>query len=84
VLVLGSTFAVAQGGPSSTPIGEPTAETTSPGENVDALRGDRAGNWPEQSRSEVVARHGIVATSQPLPRRPASRSSATAGRPPPR
>ena len=66
VLVLGSTFAVAQSGPSSTPFGEPTAETTSPGENVDALRGDRAGNWSEQSRSEVVARHGIVATSQPL------------------
>ena len=30
------------------------------------VRGDRAGGWAGQSRSEVVARHGMVATSQPL------------------
>lgn len=29
-----------------------------------AVRGDRAGGWIEQTRSEVVARNGVVATSQ--------------------
>ncbi|HEY3786906.1 MAG TPA: gamma-glutamyltransferase [Steroidobacteraceae bacterium] len=31
-----------------------------------AVRGDRAGGWLDQTRSEVVARNGVVATSQPL------------------
>ncbi len=31
-----------------------------------AVRGDRAGGWLAQSRSEVMAQHGMVATSQPL------------------
>ena len=30
------------------------------------VRGDRAEGWLAQSRSEVVAQHGLVATSQPL------------------
>ena len=30
------------------------------------LRGDRASGWLGQTRSEVLARHGVVATSQPL------------------
>lgn len=32
----------------------------------DAVRGDRAGGWTAQSRSEVMALNGMVATSQPL------------------
>ena len=32
----------------------------------EAVRGDRAEGWPEQTRSEVMAPHGIVAASQPL------------------
>ncbi len=32
----------------------------------DAVRGDRAEGWPAQTRSEVMAQHGMVATSQPL------------------
>jgi len=32
----------------------------------DAARGARAEGWPEQSRSEVMAQHGMVVTSQPL------------------
>ncbi|WP_461143518.1 gamma-glutamyltransferase [Salinifilum aidingensis] len=28
------------------------------------MRGDRGSNWTEQTRSELVARHGVVATSQ--------------------
>ena len=31
-----------------------------------AIRGDRAEGWGAQSRAEVMARHGMVATSQPL------------------
>ncbi len=30
------------------------------------LRGDRADGWLEQGRSEVMAQHGMVVTSQPL------------------
>jgi gamma-glutamyltranspeptidase/glutathione hydrolase len=30
------------------------------------VRGDRAEGWPAQTRSEVIAQHGIIATSQPL------------------
>jgi gamma-glutamyltranspeptidase/glutathione hydrolase len=30
------------------------------------VRGDRAEGWMAQSRSEVIAQHGLVATSQPL------------------
>ena len=32
----------------------------------EAVRGDRAEGWTEQTRSEVMAPHGIVAASQPL------------------
>ena len=63
---LGTGLGLAQGLPSGTPFGAPTAETPNPGANITAVQGDRASNWPEQTRSEVVARHGIVATSQPL------------------
>jgi gamma-glutamyltranspeptidase / glutathione hydrolase len=31
-----------------------------------AARGDRTSGWLEQTRSEVLARHGMVTTSQPL------------------
>jgi gamma-glutamyltranspeptidase / glutathione hydrolase len=31
-----------------------------------AVRGDRAEGWPTQSRSEVMAQHGMMVTSQPL------------------
>lgn len=31
-----------------------------------AVRGDRASGWLAQTRSEVLARHGLVTTSQPL------------------
>jgi gamma-glutamyltranspeptidase/glutathione hydrolase len=35
-------------------------------ESFSAVRGDRTGGWLAQTRSEVLARHGMVATSQPL------------------
>lgn len=37
-----------------------------PSERIAAVRGDRASGWVEQSRSEVLARRGMVATSEPL------------------
>lgn len=36
------------------------------GDGLPPARGDRASGWLAQTRSEVLARHGIVATSQPL------------------
>ena len=32
----------------------------------DAIRGDRASGWGAESRAEVMGRHGMVTTSQPL------------------
>ncbi|GEN98981.1 gamma-glutamyltranspeptidase [Novosphingobium sediminis] len=43
----------------------PLAGHAEPG-SFDAVRGDRAGGWTAQSRSEVMALNGMVATSQPL------------------
>jgi gamma-glutamyltranspeptidase/glutathione hydrolase len=51
---------------SPNPFGIPTKKTPNPSANITAVRGDRLWNWTEQTRSEVLARHGIVATSQPL------------------
>lgn len=48
------------------PFGTPTAEHPTPGAAITAVRGDRATNWPQQTRSELLARNGVVATSQPL------------------
>ena len=67
VAVLACAIAVAQSGsPSDTPFGTPTAAEPNPGQHITAVRGDRQGNWVDQTRSEVLARHGMVATSQPL------------------
>jgi gamma-glutamyltranspeptidase/glutathione hydrolase len=65
-LLVGGTAVAAGLGVSPTPFGTPTAEVTDPGRNIDAVRGDRLWAWTEQTRSEVLARHGVVATSQPL------------------
>jgi gamma-glutamyltranspeptidase/glutathione hydrolase len=67
VLISGAAVAVAQsGGVSDTPFGTPTAQNPDPGRKIEAVRGDRLWEWTEQTRSEVLARHGVVATSQPL------------------
>ena len=45
----------------------PTAcDLPSPLPYCSAVRGDRSEGWHAQSRSEVMAQHGMVATSQPL------------------
>jgi len=53
-------------GQSKTPFGIPSAESPQPGSDIKAVRGSRAQGWLGQGRSEVVARHGMVATSDPL------------------
>ncbi len=66
VLAGGAVAVAADIGVSPTPFGTPSAEVTDPGQRIDAVRGDRLWAWPDQSRSEVLARNGVVATSQPL------------------
>ncbi len=51
---------------SPTPFGIPNEKIPNPAASITAVRGDRQWYWTEQSRSEVLARHGAVATSQPL------------------
>jgi gamma-glutamyltranspeptidase/glutathione hydrolase len=53
-------------GQSKNPFGIPTAESPQPGANIKAAPGSRAQGWLTQGRSEVIARHGMVATSDPL------------------
>jgi gamma-glutamyltranspeptidase / glutathione hydrolase len=67
IAVLAATVAFAgPGDVSPNPFGIPTEENPNPSAGITAVRGDRLWNWTEQSRSEVLARHGVVATSQPL------------------
>src|SRR5688572_13537017 len=47
-------------------FGAPTADKPMPGTGINAVPGSRAQGWPGQGRSEVIARHGMVATSDPL------------------
>lgn len=66
-LAIGSAVAVAQsGGASPNAFGKPTAEVPNPGDRVTAVRATRPQGYTEQTRSEVLARNGIAATSQPL------------------
>jgi gamma-glutamyltranspeptidase/glutathione hydrolase len=51
---------------SKTPFGIPTAQTPQPAADIKAAPGSRAQGWLGQGRSEVIARHGMVATSDPL------------------
>src|SRR5450755_1333638 len=43
-----------------------TCESTPQPAFCSAVRGTRAEGWPSQSRSEVMAQHGMIVTSQPL------------------
>jgi gamma-glutamyltranspeptidase / glutathione hydrolase len=51
---------------SPTPFGIPSADVPQPGTTIKAVPGSRAQGWLAQGRSEVLARHGMVATSDPL------------------
>lgn len=43
-----------------------TCDRSGPAPACQAVRGDRSEGWGAQSRAEVFAQHGMVATSQPL------------------
>jgi gamma-glutamyltranspeptidase/glutathione hydrolase len=47
-------------------FGVPSADQPQPGVAIKAVPGSRAQGWLSQGRSEVLARHGMVATSDPL------------------
>ncbi len=47
-------------------FGTPTADKPAPSAGIAAVPGSRAQGWLGQGRSEVLARHGMVATSDPL------------------
>lgn len=47
-------------------FGIPTEDVPSPAANIVAAPGSRGQGWLSQGRSEVLARHGMVATSDPL------------------
>ncbi len=51
---------------SPNPFGIPSPDKPNPAAGIDAVQGSRAQGWLAQGRSEVLARHGIVATSDPL------------------
>lgn len=51
---------------SPNPFGLPTPEAPNPAARIVAVPGARAQGWLGQGRSEVIARHGMVATSDPL------------------
>lgn len=51
---------------SSNPFGTPSSDKPQPSAAIGALPGSRAQGWLAQGRSEVLARHGMVATSDPL------------------
>src|SRR5512134_3457717 len=63
LLIASVTVGIAQ---SPNPFGRPSADKPQPGAGIAAAPGSRAQGWLGQGRSEVLARHGVVATSDPL------------------
>jgi gamma-glutamyltranspeptidase / glutathione hydrolase len=63
VLVLVPAATAAQ---SPNAFGRPSSGTDNPAVSIPAAQGTRAQGWAGQGRSEVLARHGMVATSDPL------------------
>ncbi|MBT5032811.1 MAG: gamma-glutamyltransferase [Proteobacteria bacterium] len=53
-------------GQSPNAFGIPSEKVTNPAANVEAASGSRGQGWLRQGRSEIIARHGMVATSDPL------------------
>jgi gamma-glutamyltranspeptidase/glutathione hydrolase len=51
---------------SPNPFGSPSPDAPNPAAGIQAAGGSRAQGWESQGRSEVLARHGMVATSDPL------------------
>lgn len=67
-LLLASSPLVAQPSDAASPnaFGAPTAEVPAPSALITAAPGSRAQGWQAQGRSEVLARNGVVATSDVL------------------
>ena len=63
---MAAVFAIAGSAQSPNPFGRPSADKPQPAASIPAVPGSRAQGWLGQGRSEVLARHGIVATSDPL------------------
>ncbi|MFN7977574.1 MAG: gamma-glutamyltransferase [Vicinamibacterales bacterium] len=64
--VMVAVAAARPGAQSKTPFAIPTPDTPQPATGSPAVPGSRAQGWAAQGRSEVLARHGMVATSDPL------------------
>jgi gamma-glutamyltranspeptidase/glutathione hydrolase len=65
-VALAAGWAITAAAQSPNAFGTPTREVPSPAETINAVGGLRAQGWLLQGRSEVLARHGVVATSDPL------------------
>ncbi len=66
VLLATGTGAVTGRAQSQNPFGQPSTDRPQPAKDNKAVPGSRAQGWLGQGRSEVIARHGMVATSDPL------------------
>jgi len=66
VFAISVSAVLALGAQSPTPFGIPSADRPTPAATIPAVPGSRAQGWLAQGRSEVLARHGVVATSDPL------------------
>ena len=66
VLVFVTTSGTGGRAQSPNAFGAPTADKPAPSGTIDAAPGSRAQGWRGQGRSEVLARHGMVATSDPI------------------
>ncbi len=51
---------------SANPFGLPSQDNPNPASSIVASPGARGQGWLQQGRSEILARHGMVATSDPL------------------
>ena len=63
ILILAPAFSFAQ---SQNPFGIPSEQVLTPSSKIVAAPGSRAQGWLDQGRSELIARHGVVATSDSL------------------
>ena len=66
LVAIGFSAALGLAAQSPTPFGIPSTDKPAPAATIPAVPGSRAHGWLAQGRSEVLARHGVVATSDPL------------------
>jgi gamma-glutamyltranspeptidase/glutathione hydrolase len=59
-------WAAAGAAQSPNAFGTPSTDKPAPSAGIQAVPGERAQGWLAQGRSELLARHGVVATSDPL------------------